>query len=117
MIENPENSSTSFEVPPDMTVYYLRLLRRGPLWTPEETPEVERLQAAHIANNQRLVAEGKMVLVGPMLDNGDLRGAAVLRAFSLQEAREISETDPSVQAGRLAYELHPWMVYRGILPE
>jgi hypothetical protein len=38
------------DLPPGMCVYYLVLLRRGPVWTPEETPELERLQEAHLAN-------------------------------------------------------------------
>lgn len=39
-----------YEGPENMTVYYLGLLLRGPTWTSEETPEVERLQQAHLAN-------------------------------------------------------------------
>jgi uncharacterized protein len=106
-----------FEVPPDMTVYYLRILKRGPLWSPEETPELERLQEAHLAYGRKLTAEGKLVINGPLLDGGDLRGVSVMRVSSLEEARVLSEGDPSVQAGRLSFELHPWMVYKGILPE
>lgn len=107
----------TFEVPPDMTVCYVRLLRRGPNWTAEETPDVERLQGAHIAYGRRLIEEGKLILNGPMLDGGDLRGFSVFRVGSLEEARALAEADPAVQAGRLIAEVHPWMIFRGILPE
>jgi hypothetical protein len=33
------------------------------------------------------------------------------------EAQALSDADPSVEAGRLVSELHPWMIHRGILPE
>ena len=117
MIEDSNAAEEQFEVPQGMTVYYLRLLKRGPLWTPDETPEVERLQAAHMAYAQKLRNAGKSIINGPVIDGGDLRGVSILRASSLEEAQALSDADPSVQAGRLVSELHPWMTHRGILPE
>ncbi len=99
-----------------MTVYYLRLLKRGPLWIPAETPEVERLQAAHVAYQQQLRKAGKLTLNGPLLDDGDLRGVGVFLVGSLEEAQALAEADPSVQAGRLVSEVHPWMAHKGVLP-
>jgi uncharacterized protein YciI len=84
-----------------MKIYYLRLLKRGPLWTPEETPEVERLQAAHLAHGRKLREAGQLILNGPLLDNGDLRGVGIFRVDSLEEAQALSDADPAVQAGRL----------------
>ena len=112
-----ENTEETFEIPQGMIVYYLRFLKRGPLWTPEETPEIERLQAAHLAYGQKLREAGVLILNGPLLDNGSLRGVGIFRVGSLEEAQALSDADPSVQAGRLVSELHPWMVYKGILPE
>ena len=117
MTKDTNEAQESFEIPPDMKVYYLRQLKRGPIWTAEETPEVERLQAAHLAYGRSLHEAGKLLLNGPLLDNGDLRGAGVLRADSLEEAQALADADPAVQAGRLIAEIHPWMVHRGILPE
>jgi uncharacterized protein YciI len=117
LIEDSNATTELFEVPQHMTVYYLRILKRGPLWTPEETPEIERLQAAHLAHGQKLREAGKLILNGPLLDNGDLRGVGIFRVSSLAEAQALSDADPAVQAGRLASELHPWMVAKGVLPE
>lgn len=75
MTENANEAREQFDVPQDMMIYYLRLLKRGPLWTPEETPEVEQLQAAHLAHGRKLREAGKLLLNGPVLDNGDLRGS------------------------------------------
>jgi hypothetical protein len=37
------------------------------------------------------------------------------RLPTLEEARTVAEADPMVKAGRLAVELHPWMLPQGIL--
>ena len=84
------------------------------------SPEVETLQAAHIANLRRLGDEGKLVLNGPLLDafqlSGEIRGIGVLKASSMAEAQEWIGTDPMVRVGRLIFELHAWMVGKDILP-
>ena len=58
----------------------------------------------------------KLVVAGPFGDNGALRGIFVFRVASIDEAKTLAATDPAVQAGRLAIDLHPWMVPVGILP-
>jgi uncharacterized protein YciI len=105
---------------PDRTIYYIYLLKKGPTWSPDSTPEVEALQEAHLANMQRLGDLGKLVLNGPLLDshatNGEIRGIGVLKASSLEEAHELISSDPMVKVGRLIFELHAWMVKKNILP-
>lgn len=98
----------------EMTTYYLALLYRGPKWTPEETPETRAIQDAHLANIQRLVAEGKLLLAGPFTDDGDLRGIFVFRVGSMEEAQKLAASDPAVQAGRLRLEIHPWYSAKNI---
>ena len=103
-------------VPMKLTTAYLALLTRGEKWTPEKTPATEELQKAHIANIVRLADLKKLVVAGPFGDDGQLRGIFVFKVASLEEARALTETDPAVKAGRLAIDLHPWMVPEGILP-
>lgn len=102
--------------PLKMATAYIGFLSRGPKWTPEKTPATEELQKAHIANINRLAETKKLVMAGPFGDNGKLRGIFVFKVGSLAEAKELAETDPSVKAGRLAIDVHPWMVPEGILP-
>lgn len=103
-----------------MTIYYVYLLKKGPAWSPDATPEIEALQVEHLANLRRLGQEGKLVINGPLLDSfqlsGEIRGIGVLKASSLAEAQEWISTDPMVKVGRLVFELHTWMVGKGILP-
>ena len=60
------------------------------------------------------------MLNGPLLDafqlSGEIRGIGVLKAKSLAEAQEWIGSDPMVKIGRLVFELHTWMVARGVLP-
>jgi len=98
----------------EMTTYYLALLRKGPSWTAERSPEVEKLQAGHMANINRLADAGKLLLAGPFADDGDLRGLFVLRAESLEEAQALCGTDPAIKAGRLKAEIHPWYSAKNI---
>jgi uncharacterized protein len=103
---------------PNMTIYYAFLLRKGPTWSPDSTPEIDELQKAHLANYTRLAEMGKLVVTGPFLDafatHGELRGMGVLKASSLAEAQELVSTDPMVKVGRLIFELHPWMIEKDI---
>ncbi|HYM11886.1 MAG TPA: YciI family protein [Bryobacterales bacterium] len=92
-----------------LTTYYLALLRRGPAWTPAQTPEVKRLQEAHMANIQKMADEGKLVVAGPFGDNGELRGIFIFKVGSLAEAKALCAEDPMVKAGRLTIEVHPWL--------
>ena len=98
------------------TTAFLAFLTRGDKWTPEKTPATDELQKAHIANIERLAALKKLVVAGPFGDSGTLRGIFVFRVDSLEEARALATTDPAVQAGRLALDIHPWMVPEGALP-
>lgn len=98
----------------EMTTYYVGFLYRGEKWTPEETPETKKIQEGHMANIQRLGAEGKLVIAGPFTDGGDLRGLYVFRVASMEEAKALVETDPAVKAGRLRFEIHPWFAARNI---
>ena len=102
--------------PETMTTVYLAFLTRGAKWTPEKTPQTEAIQKAHMDNINRLAETKKLVVAGPFGDNGTLRGIFVFKVASLAEAKALAETDPAVQAGRLALDIHPWQVPEGILP-
>ena len=77
------------------------------------------MQEAHLANFRRLADIGKVVINGPLVDSlmtgGDIRGVGVLKASSMSEAQDLLNTDPAVPAGRLVFEVHLWMIGKGIL--
>ena len=98
----------------EMTTYQVAFLKRGPAWTPGDSPEHRKLQEAHMAHIRHMAETGKLLVAGPFTDDGDLRGMFVFRASSLEEARALAEQDPTVKAGRLILEWHPWFAAKNI---
>jgi uncharacterized protein YciI len=63
--------------------YYIVLLKKGPAWTPDVTPELETLQEHHLAHLTQLREAGQMSVAGPVEDHseaGDVRGISVFPA-------------------------------------
>jgi uncharacterized protein YciI len=98
----------------EMTTYYMAFLKKGPNWSPGVTEETKKVQAAHLANIEKLVDIGKMILAGPFLDEWEVRGIFVYKVDSMEEAIALTEQDPAVIAGRLTLEVHPWYSAKGI---
>jgi uncharacterized protein len=96
-----------------MMVYQVAFLKRGPNWTPQSTPETQKMQQAHMAHINAMAKTGKLILAGPFADSGPLRGMFVFKATA-EEAKELAEQDPTVKAGRLVLEWHPWYSAKGI---
>jgi len=90
-----------------MKQYVIAFLKRGPN-RGQDSLEAARLQKAHLENINRLAEEGKLVIAGPFMDDGELRGIYVFNVSTIEDAKRLTETDPSVKAGRLIMELHPW---------
>jgi uncharacterized protein YciI len=90
-----------------MKKYVMALLKAGPN-RDQDSITAAQLQRAHMDNIFRLADEGKLVVAGPFLDDGDLKGIYVFNVTTVEEARVLTESDPAVKAGRLIMELHPW---------
>jgi uncharacterized protein len=91
-----------------MKTYFMVLLKNGPIRTQDST-EVERIQTAHLANIGKMFDEKKLVLAGPFLDDGAFKGIFIFDVSTKEEAEKLVLTDPALIAGRLAFEIHPWM--------
>jgi uncharacterized protein YciI len=103
-------------VPDAFDVYTLVLLRRPPDAPDMPEDELDALQARHLAYRAELRRQGVLVVNGPLGEQSDeaMRGLSIY-ACDLQEAARLSDGDPSVQAGRLAYDLMEWWVAAGTL--
>jgi uncharacterized protein YciI len=111
--QNPpkaENKPPQF----DNEEYQFGLLSRGPKWTAENTPEIQKIQEGHMANINRMALMGKLFAAGPIADNGDLRGIFIFRGVSEAEANALAAEDPAIKAGRLKLEILPWFGSKGI---
>ena len=103
-------------IPDEFEVYTLVLLRRPPHAPQMSDEELDALQARHLAYRSELRRQGVLVVNGPLGEQSDvsMRGLSIF-ACDLEEAARLSDSDPSVQAGRLTYDLMEWWVGAGSL--
>lgn len=103
-------------IPEEFDVFTLVLLRRPPDAPEMSEAELDALQARHLAYRADLRRQGVLVVNGPLAEQTDstLRGLSIF-ACGLDEAARFSDADPSVQAGRLTYDLMEWWVAAGSL--
>lgn len=96
-----------------VTVVVLRRPADAPSMTDEE---LDALQARHLAYRAELGRRGLVVANGPFDEQSDpsYRGMSIF-ACDPAEAARLSDGDPSVAAGRLAYEVMEWWVRAGSL--
>ena len=103
-------------IPDAFDVYTVVVLRR-PADAPE-LPDVEldALQARHLAYRAELWQQGLVVVNGPFDEQIDesYRGMSIFTC-DLAEAARLSDADPLVVAGRLAYDVMEWWVRAGSL--
>lgn len=90
-----------------MKKYYMAFLKKGPNRDIDSASAME-LQRAHLDNIGKMAEEGKLVLAGPFLDDGEIRGIYIFNVSDEAEAKELTNSDPAVKAGSLIMELHPW---------
>lgn len=102
--------------PASLATYYFGFLKKGDKWTAGQTPEAVKIQEGHMAHLQASGKSGKLVVAGPLTDNGDIRGILVYKTATIEEASAIAAADPAVKAGRFKVEMHRWFVSKGALP-
>jgi uncharacterized protein YciI len=90
-----------------MKRYVLAFLKSGPVKIQDSVQRAD-LQRKHLQNIVRLADNGTLLIAGPFLDDQPLRGIFIFNVETIEEAKDITETDPAVKAGALVFELHPW---------
>ena len=102
---------------PDVFDVYTVVVLRRPADAPEMSDdELDALQARHLAYRAELRRQGVLVVNGQFDEQTDpsYRGMAIF-ACDAAEAAWLSDGDPSVAAGRLAYDVLEWWVRAGSL--
>lgn len=90
-----------------MKSYVIAFLKSGPNRN-QDSLQAAVIQRAHLDNINRMAEEGKLVVAGPFLDDGEVRGIYIFNVATVEEAKALTNTDPAIQSGRLIMELHPW---------
>ena len=91
-----------------MKMYVLVMLKSGTNTT-ETKAKTDSLFAGHMANMGKMVEAQKLVIAGPMGKNDkNYRGIFVLNTKSIEEAKQLLESDPAIKAKLLEPELYNW---------
>lgn len=116
--DKPESSEAASVFDPDLAAelgaddygmrrYVMAFLHAGPS-TDQDSETLAAIQRGHMDHIRQMAREGHLVMAGPFLDGGELRGIFVFAVDTVEEARALTEADPAVQSGRLVMELKPW---------
>lgn len=90
--------------------YYFVFLNTNPDKEVLDSIRVNDLQTKHLANINRLYNEGKIVAAGPFSDGG---GLFIFRDNSLENVKQLLQTDPAIRAKRFKLEVYPFRFLRG----
>ncbi|WP_343522240.1 YciI family protein [Pedobacter sp.] len=91
-----------------MKMYVLVILKSGSNTT-ETKAKTDSLFAGHMANMGKMVEMQKLVVAGPMGKNDkNYRGIFILNTKSIEEAKQLLESDPAIKAKLLEPELYNW---------
>ncbi len=94
--------------------YCALLLKAGPNY---QMPGARDIIYEHGRRNMELLLEGRLPIVCPVVDGGELKGLGLFNAEE-DEVRRIMDEDPGVKAGIFVYETHPVRGFPGsALPE
>ena len=98
--------------------YYIVLLKKGPNWTHEASPELDARQKKHITYLSDLYAAGKLAITGPVEDhdNEQIRAISIFyqKAFSsIDELKEVVEQDELFKNGHLVADYGTWFFPEG----
>jgi len=92
-----------------MKSYVLAILKTGPNDASIKGKERVDLFKGHMANMNRLAADGKLAVAGPFGKNDmEFRGLFILNVTTVDEAKKLTDTDPVVKAGMMIVEFVPW---------
>ena len=91
-----------------MRPYVLVILKSGPTRVPEGDKR-KQMFAGHFANMDRLAKAGKLVLAGPFSEDKDgWRGLFLFAVADIDEAKELTRSDPVIVNGEMVAEYHRW---------
>jgi uncharacterized protein YciI len=90
-----------------MRTYVMCFLKTGPLKVDDPQKKAE-LMKGHFGMIERLAKERKLVIAGPFSDGGELRGIYVFDVPSIEDAKKLTESDPSIKEGYFKVEFVKW---------
>jgi hypothetical protein len=94
--------------------YSVVILKAGPK---RHTGGVEKIVWEHARRNFALREEGKLSIICPVTDDGNVRGIGIFNA-GIEEVKKIMDDDPGVKENVFEYEVYPCRSFPGdVLPK
>jgi uncharacterized protein YciI len=93
------------DVPRNLKPYFLCLLKKGPRWNVTEGNE--DLMPKYLAFLRQEIEGRRILFAGPVTDESEIIGTAILVAANLEEAAAGANANPGVLTGHFVAELHP----------
>ncbi|MFZ6818207.1 YciI family protein [Undibacterium sp. Ji22W] len=90
-----------------MRSYVLVVLKTGPNKI-AAGKERDDMFAGHFANMTRLATEGKLAAAGPFDGIDGWRGLFIFAVKDIEEAKQLTATDPVIIKGEMIAEYHKW---------
>lgn len=91
-----------------MKSYVFAILKTGSNTTSDKA-FIDSCFSGHMANILRMVNEGKLIVAGPLGKNDNTyRGIFIFNVSTIDDARELVETDPAVNSKLLEADLYNW---------
>lgn len=95
-----------------MQQYFMAFLKQGNNRT-QSKAEAAKLQKQHLEHLGKMYELGYADISDPFGDDGTIRGVTIYNVPTLEMADSLANADPSVKAGRLEIEMHPWWAAKG----
>jgi len=92
-----------------MKKYVLAILKTGPKDSLIKGSRRDSLFSGHMKNINRLAEEGMLAVAGPFGKNSqEYRGLFILNVKSVEEAKRLCESDPTIKEGIFLIDLFEW---------
>ena len=90
--------------------FFLRLIPPRPTFAYDMSDNERAVMLQHVNYMQQHFAQGRVLIYGPVLAEGDSFGMGMLEVADVAEARQIMDADPTILAGLNRYEIAPMRV-------
>lgn len=90
-----------------MRQYVMCFLKTGTLKITDKA-KTDELMKGHFGTISRLAAAGKLIAAGPFVEGGDFRGLYLFDVKTIEEAKQLTESDPSIKEGYFKVEFIKW---------
>jgi hypothetical protein len=92
--------------------FFTKLIASRPTFAQDMSPEEREIMNQHIVYWKGLMAQGKVVVFGPVMDPAGAYGMGVISVADEAEASDLTSKDPATAI--LRHEIYPM---RAVLPD